>query len=143
LPRWARLLRPGGRIGVSTFGAQDDVWRQVDALFAPHLPPGMLDPRTRGSASPFASDEGVAALLSGAGFVAVETVCEPIALRLSDAEQWRAWTMGTGQRMMWGFVPEGERDGLFSEAARLLEQARDGEWLVLHQDVRYTVARVP
>ncbi len=35
LAAWTRLLVPGGRLGVTTFGAQDDRWRAVDALFDP------------------------------------------------------------------------------------------------------------
>lgn len=142
LPGWVQRVRPGGRMGFTTFGEQDEVWRAVDALFLPHLPATMVDPRTRTTDTPFASDEGVEALVAGAGGRDVRTVREDLPVVFDDAGHWRAWTMSTGQRTMWHFVPEPERQPLFERAAALLEQARDGDRIVLHQDVRHTLARV-
>ncbi len=143
LPGWVQRVRPGGRLGVTTFGQQDEVWRAVDALFVPHLPAAMVDPRTRTTDTPFASDAGIEALVSAAGGHDVRSVLEDLPVVFDDAERWRAWTMSTGQRMMWGFVPEAEREPLFERAAALLEQSRDGDRIVLHQEVRHTRARVP
>src|SRR6478735_3874517 len=42
LRAWAELVVPDGRIGVSTFGAQDERWRAVDEVFVPYLPAAML-----------------------------------------------------------------------------------------------------
>ena len=38
LEAWTGLLAPGGRLGVTTVGAQDDRWRRVDDVFAPYRP---------------------------------------------------------------------------------------------------------
>jgi ubiquinone/menaquinone biosynthesis C-methylase UbiE len=38
LRSWRPLLRPGGRVGVTTFGRPDPRWDAVDELFAPYLP---------------------------------------------------------------------------------------------------------
>ena len=46
LARWVALLCPGGRIGVTTFGAQSGLWRELDGLLRPWMPP--LDPRSAG-----------------------------------------------------------------------------------------------
>ena len=67
LARWLRLLRAGGRVGVTTFGAQDETWQAVDALFRPYLPPQFLDPRTMGVEPPFDSDAAMEALMADAG----------------------------------------------------------------------------
>ncbi len=48
----AELLVPGGRLGVTTFGAQDERWKAVDAVFAPYLPPTMRGARTSGARGP-------------------------------------------------------------------------------------------
>ena len=61
--RWLDLLAPGGRLGLTTFGPQNDLWRHVDALFKPYLPPHLRDPRVVGPDSPFATDERFEALL--------------------------------------------------------------------------------
>jgi ubiquinone/menaquinone biosynthesis C-methylase UbiE len=143
LDGWLRLVREGGRVGVTTFGDQDEVWQQVDELFHPYLPPGFLDPRVRGDEDPFATDATMERLMAGAGGHDVRTVREPFTVHFEDAAQWRRWSMGTGQRAFWGFVPESERETLFRRAAALLEQTRDDEGrLVVSQDVRHTLAGV-
>ncbi|MGZ4488599.1 MAG: class I SAM-dependent methyltransferase [Nocardioides sp.] len=142
LARWVRLLVPGGRLGVTTFGPYDETWLAVDRLFAPYLPPGMLDPRIAGADSPFTSDAGVEALVTGAGGRDVRTVREPLRVEFADVEEWRRWTMTTGQRAMWRAVPEDERPALLGRATDLLEGARGtgSGRIVLRQDVRHTVA---
>jgi ubiquinone/menaquinone biosynthesis C-methylase UbiE len=143
LRRWMRLLVPGGRLGLSTFGVADPIWEQVDNLFDPYLPAHLLDARTTGEAGPFASDEGMEDLCRSCGATDVRTVHTRLPVRFADAAQWRAFTMGTGQRAFWGFVPADRREALHAEAAGLLEGARDetGD-IVLVQDVRYTLAVV-
>lgn len=143
LVQWLRWVRPGGRVGLTTFGAQGETWKAVDALFMPYVPPHLLDPRTRGEDTPFGSDEGVAALVRDAGGVDVRTVREELTVRFADAAQWRRWTMSTGQRRFWGLVPEDRREPLFEAAAGLLDGARDeaGD-IAVHQEVRYTLCTV-
>ena len=74
----------------------------------------------------------------------MRTRTEPVRLTLVDAEQWRAFTMTTGQRKAWQRVPAEERDRLFRRARFLLESARDADGhIVLTQQVRYTLGRRP
>lgn len=144
LSRWLRLLKPGGRIGVTTFGEQDPTWAAVDTLFAPYRPAGSLGPRSTGEQGPFAGADDVNGLLVECGAVDVRTRTEPVRLSMADAEQWRAFTMTTGQRLAWGRVPADERDQLFRRARFLLESARDADGrIVLTQQVRYTLGRRP
>jgi ubiquinone/menaquinone biosynthesis C-methylase UbiE len=144
LARWLRLLRPGGRAGITTFGDQDDTWRAIDKLFKPYLPQQMLDARTSGSGGPFASDAGMEDLLRAAGAADVRTVRQDLAVRFADADQWRAFSLSTGQRAMWRFVPDEERPDVFAAAGDLLDKARDATGaIVLHQDVRHTLAVRP
>lgn len=141
LARWLRLLRPGGRAGITTFGDQDDTWRAIDGLFQPYLPQQMLDARTSGTGGPFASDAGMEELVRAAGAADVRTVRQDLAVRFADADQWRAFSMSTGQRAMWRFVPDEERPNVFAAAADLLDRSRDTSGaIVLHQDVRHTLA---
>lgn len=144
LTSWLRLLEPGGRLGISTFGEADPTWRQVDRLFDPYLPPALLDARTSGRSGPFSSDEGVEELFTTAGATDVRTARVPFHVHFPDAEGWRRFSMSTGQRAFWRFVPEDRRESLFREAAEVLEAARSGEGdLVVVQDVRYTLGRRP
>lgn len=142
LQRWRELLRPGGRLGVTTFGAQDEVWVAVDELFRPYLPPQLLDARTSGAAGPFASDAGVADLLTGAGFVDVETVHGEVEVGFDDVGHWSRWSRSHGQRVFWDPVPEADQPALVARAAELLQrrQRPDGRF-VLTQQLRHTLAR--
>jgi len=143
LRSWLRLLVPGGRIGLGTFGPPDPTWERVDALFRPYLPPQLLDARTTGEGGPFASDEGMEELCRSCGVATVRTVRAEVPVHFRDAVQWREFSMGTGQRMFWSFVPEDRREPLFEEAAAVLEDAREpGGDIVLTQHVRYTMATV-
>ncbi|KRE61672.1 class I SAM-dependent methyltransferase [Nostocoides sp. Soil756] len=144
LARWVRLLAPGGRIGLTTFGAEHPAAAEVNALFRPWLPPAMLDPKAMGPDDPFASDAGMEALLRGAGAVDVRTVTRRVPVVYGDVEGWKAFSMSTGQRMMWSLVPEAERDGLLARAADILDGARDETGRVVSwQDMRYTVGWAP
>jgi ubiquinone/menaquinone biosynthesis C-methylase UbiE len=141
---WVPALAPGGRVGVTTFGPQDSRWQSVDELFRPYLPPQLRDPRTTGRTGPFASDEGVAALLTGAGLVDVRTAHRTVEAVFSTPERWVSFSWSHGQRAMWEHVPEGERDDLERRALELLREVerRDGG-LRFTQDVRHTLGRRP
>ncbi len=140
--RWVGLLAPGGRIGVATFGPRDDAWEVLDEVFVPYLPAAMLDARTSGARGPFASDAGVADLLTGAGLVGVRTRHVEQRLRLADVEDWRRWSTSHGQRGMWDAVGDAAAEVLAAAAERL-QAARDGAGFTLAQDVRLTVGLRP
>jgi ubiquinone/menaquinone biosynthesis C-methylase UbiE len=140
LRTWYQLLRPGGRIGISTFGRQDPIWAATDAVFRPYLPQQMLDARASGLTGPFGSDEGVEGLLRAAGFSDVRTVGLDLTTTFRDVDQWREWSWSHGQRAMWEAVPEDSRDDVLAAATQALQPARDDTGAIkLYQRVRYTL----
>ncbi len=144
LRAWTALLRPGGRLGISTFAARDESWVELDRLFQPYLPAHMLDARTSGESGPFASDEGVEGLLAGAGLVDVGTAHADVDVTFADVDQWVNWSRSHGQRAMWEQVPADQQDALTQAAARVLEGCREqGGDIHLTQQVRYTLGRAP
>jgi ubiquinone/menaquinone biosynthesis C-methylase UbiE len=141
LVNWRELLVPGGRLGLSTFGAASAVWQAVDAVFRPYLPPAMLDARTTGAAGPFESDAGVESLVREAGFVNVRTESFDLEVILTDVEQWSRWSRSHGQRAMWDAVPAGEHPAVTATVASILEDARNPDGTFgLSQRVRLTYA---
>ena len=139
---WRTLLRPGGRVGITTFGATDPRWRDVDAVLTPYLP--QRDARTSGSEGPFGSDAGMEHLLERAGFTAMRTVSQSVDVVFSDVDQWHAFSMSTGQRAAWLAVPESDREAVRDEAqTRLLAHARPDGSIAFEQVVRHTLARRP
>lgn len=144
LGTWRELLVPGGRLGVATLGDQDPRWTRLDQLFTPYLPPGMLDARTSGRSGPFATDAGVAAMLSAAGLVDVRTEALALTTEFADPGHWLAFTRSHGQRAMWDAVPAEHRDRLQDEALDALAGMRDADGRIrLGQQVRYTLGRRP
>lgn len=144
LRRWVSLVRRGsGRIGLTTFGPIDDVWREAELLVLEHAPTGLLDPRTAGVRGPFARTDTMADFLASCGASEVDSHDEPLEVVLPDAAAWRAWSMTLGFREIWSAVPEAEREAVFARVAEVLEGDRgtDGQ-LHLTQQMRYTTGRV-
>ena len=140
LGRWLPLLRPGGRVGISTFAGQDPAWAHVEEVFQPYLTAEMLDARTSGRAGPFASDDGVEELLQRAGYTDVRTTHLTLDVRFTNPEHWYRFSMSVGQRAFWAAVPEGDRPAIKDEAQRrLAELAADDGSLHFAQVVRYTL----
>lgn len=144
LRSWTSLLAPGGRVGITTFRANDPRWDAVDLVFEPYLPPDMRDARTTGAAGPFATDEGMEALVASAGYVDVRTEGTSLDVRFRDVDHWHEFTWSTGQRRMWLSIPEDERDAVRADAyARLAEHAAADGTITFRQSVRHTLARCP
>ncbi|MBT0993781.1 methyltransferase domain-containing protein [Cellulomonas sp. DKR-3] len=144
LSAWRGLLVPGGRVGVTTFGAQDERWREIDALFAPFLPPGMFDARASGRRGPYASDEGVEQLLVEAGFTDVRTVSHTVAAVFRGPEHVLEFSWSHGQRAMWDTVPPDRVDELRTAmAAAAARAAEPSGRIAFTQQVRQTLGSRP
>ena len=144
LTAWVALLAPGGRLGVSTFGPREATWEELDGVFTPFLPPALLDARTSGSRGPFASDAGVAALLTSAGLTQVQTAHLNLPVHFRDVAHWQRWSMSHGQRSHWDAVPENHRDGVISAATERVGAILDPDGgFTLAQQVRYTLGELP
>lgn len=142
LARWAELLVPGGRLGVTTFGGEDPAWREVDDVFLAYLPqqgdaePGSSDP------DPFDSDEGVERLLLAAGLEDVRTADRTVPVRFRDVDQLLAFTWSHGQRALWEAVPEERRGDLRAAVVAKVRQLGLGRGPIeLTQRARSTLAR--
>lgn len=144
LRNWLPLLKPGGRIGVSTFGLVDPRWEEVDRVFQPHLPPQMRDARTSGKEGPFASDAGVESLFQQAGFTNIRTESASINVRFSDSQQWYDFTWSVGQRMMWLAIPEHLRSEVRRDAETILARFANADGsIIFRQDIRNTLGNRP
>ena len=140
LRTWVERLVPGGRIGLVTFGEEDEASNALIDLLKPYTPPGLRDPKTVGEESPFTSDAGMERLLSGAGARDVSTVLVPTAIRFTGVEEWQQFSLSTGQRAMWMRMPEEDKPRILAQAAEILEPTRpaDGEACQLVWQMRYT-----
>jgi SAM-dependent methyltransferase len=144
LVRWRGLSRPGGRVGVATFGGPDLTWDPIDLLFEPYLPKPFRDARRSGKDGPFQSDRGVEGLFTAAGWAGARTAELALPVRFDGVDHWYRFTTSTGLRGFWGLVPEAEHPGIRDEACRIMgaSAAPDGS-VTFTQRVRYTLADNP
>ncbi|MDM7830358.1 class I SAM-dependent methyltransferase [Cellulomonas edaphi] len=143
LAAWTALVAPGGRVGVTTFGAQDERWRALDEVFLPYLPPALLDARTSGRTGPFATDAGMEGLFAGAGLTQIRTVTRAVHAVARDAEHLLAFTRSHGQRAMWDAVPPEAHDDVRAQVVSLADRLATDGGIALGQEVRYTLGVRP
>ena len=142
LRAWHELLRPGGRLGVSTFGPYTARWRdEVDAVLMRFAPPALSDARASGAEGPFASDAGMEALVRDAGFDRVRTASTTVTPRFADAAHWARWSRSVGQRVLWDRIPDDELPAVEAELATAIHRFVEAEgFLGFDQQIRYTLA---
>lgn len=140
LAAWRSRLRRRGRLGITTFGAQDPTIAAVDELLKPFL--HAHDHRPADVREQFGSDEAVDGMLKAAGYVDVRSERRSLPIVFADADQWFAFSMSTGQRRAWAAVPEGERPAVRARCEALLEAGRRPDGAIeVSQDVRVTTGR--
>jgi ubiquinone/menaquinone biosynthesis C-methylase UbiE len=140
LRAYARLLAPRGRLGFTTFAAQDPVFdsaMRAAGSFVPHaLPP-------RGERQgPFASVDGIRGILDMAGFSHVDVQERSYESRFTDADHWLAWVWSHGGRATLERVPPETLPEAVAAAKAEFAAARTprGDY-ALHTTIRFTTAR--
>lgn len=101
LSEMRRVLKPEGRIAVTTWSPKDERWKWVNDLVGSYLSEGETeaeqpsDDQTDGQPV-FNTSEGLEAILTSAGFMEVEIVTESKEFFYADEEQWwsNAWSHG-------------------------------------------------
>jgi ubiquinone/menaquinone biosynthesis C-methylase UbiE len=142
LRAWRAMLVTGGRVAVSTFGEYDGQWRsKVDEALARHARLDVGDARTTGTRGPFASDQGMEALLVDAGFREPHTVHASVTPRFDDPEHWFRWSMSVGQRQFWLSIPAADFVTVKADVLAAVARCRTDDGRIgFDQDVRYSLA---
>jgi len=140
LRAWRELLKPGGRLGVTTFGGNDPRWVEVVSVFQPFVPAEMVWALVN-PASPFASTENLDRAVASGGFIDVRSVERQHPITFADPEQWINWSWSHGQRVYWEMVPEEQQAEVHAKVRAALEQLAEPDGrIVMLQTIRYTVA---
>lgn len=140
LRSWHRLLKPGGRAGVTTFGADDPRWAAVREVFKPFVSPELAWTLAIRSGL-FATIEGFDQAVESAGFTGVTSVERVYPVKFADPGHWITWSWSHGQRLFWELVPEDRLDAVRQAVLAELEPLREPDGsVVLAQTVRYTIA---
>lgn len=139
LRAYARLLRPTGRLAVSTPGAYDPAFVAATDALAAHLPAEL--PRPAPTVGPFNDEQTITATMTAAGLDIAAISEHRVESRFHDVNHWMRWMWSHGGRELLQHLPADRLDAATADAARALESARTPEGdLSLTTAGRITVA---
>ena len=141
LRRYAELLAPGGRLGFTTFGAQDENFDAAMKVIGSHVPNEGMPPRSERQ-GPFGSPDGIRQLLTDHGYATPEIDEVTYESRFTDADHWVSWLWSHGARYTLESVPEERRAEAISAGKDRFAAARtpSGDY-VIRTEIRFTIAR--
>jgi ubiquinone/menaquinone biosynthesis C-methylase UbiE len=96
--RYRDLLRPGGRLGVSWFGVDDQRWEPIYESLVAELPAEQRGPKRPGG-GPFDSPAAMDAFLGDAGYIDVHTHLADLTVVFENEQQWWDTLWSHGRRI--------------------------------------------
>lgn len=141
LRRYAWLLAPGGRLGFTTFGAQDENFERAMRVIGSFVPSGRPPHEQRPRL--FTSAAGIRVLLAECGFAPPEITERSYVTRFRDPDEWLSWVWSHAGRATLERVPPSRLDDATDAARRAFEPARTeaGDYAI-RTEIRFTVARL-
>lgn len=146
LREWARVLKPDGRLVMSTWTGGDPRWaweRELRMPFAARMDPGQLQELVAGlqSVNRFDAPEKVEAELAAAG-LAVERahVCEREFV-FETEDDWWAWNWSHGTRAFLEALPDPVREEFRAEAYEAIQANRGDHGFPRRYTALFTSAR--
>ncbi|MFI7079328.1 class I SAM-dependent methyltransferase [Micromonospora sp. NPDC049903] len=137
LRAYRRLLRPGGRLGVTTFAAYDPRFTAALGTLARHLPPERRQPPATGREDDFATRESTGDLLRRAGYHQVTVHDVPFESRFRDSDHFVAWVWSHGARTILESIPPERLPAALADVADVLSP--DGGSLRLTTTIRFAL----
>lgn len=135
------VLRPGGRLAMSSFGPSDPKFAETMAILYRHR---VGEPWEDNPDKPFDSAEGIAEMLREAGFVDVEVVGAAHEIRFDSAEHYWAWVGSHGGRIMIDEVGPERLPAAKAEVFEMLASHADADGALRHSaTTRYATAHAP
>lgn len=141
-----RLLTPGGRFAMTTYGPADPAWGSaLRAALAFREPPVEVTAAeigaSKGGNGLLDTPEDIATLLTASGFTEVVSVDEESVSRLDDPGDWWDSLWSTGRRAALEQIPRPRREDARNAALGELGPVTEGGVLTRRTTVRFTTAR--
>ncbi|MCO6008422.1 methyltransferase domain-containing protein [Actinoallomurus purpureus] len=150
LPRYARLLIPGGRLAFTSPIFTEDTFPFLPPMFTEIITDDFLSEipdewRPRAVArrvSGWLQDESdIVGTLRGAGFREVRILDEVVPMDVSSGRDWVAWSHTQGMRLLWQWLSPDPTRRLEERIVAALEAERDAEGRIrIETPVRYVLA---
>jgi len=146
---YARLLRPGGKLAVSTFQEMSEEEQASRQRIAAGLGPFLPRETTTAMAGPppetrLRTRQSIEDLLTPAGFVDIAHAEREIPLRFATMDQYWRWMWSQGMRALLERIPAGQLDAARAVIEEQLAPLRDGNGVItLPMRVRLTTASGP
>ncbi len=134
MQRWVALLRPGGRLGISSFRDVPNRMHDLMAIVQDYLPP------RRVPKSVFHADDTVAQLLRDAGLREVTTTHLSFDSTFENEEQFHRYEWSNGRREAWEHIPVEWHAEVRTRMAEMLASYADADGKTRFEtNVRLTV----
>lgn len=150
LPRYARVLRPGGRLAFTSPVFTDDTFPFLPPFFTGIITddllaeiPGEWRPRTvaRRISGWLQEPADIVAVLESAGFGSVRVIDEPVRMEIASGDDWVEWSRSKGMRLLWERLSPDRTRQLEERIVAALEAERDADGHIgLDMPVRYVLA---
>jgi O-methyltransferase/aklanonic acid methyltransferase len=149
--RYARVMRPNGRIAFTSPVFTDDTFPFLPPVFTELIPTALLrnlppdwqpEALSRRFNAWLGDTAALARTMQDAGFRDVEVVDEPVDLVAPDGTTWVDWSHTQGMRLLWKHLPPAESAQLRERLITALDDMRGDDPLHLPTPVRYVVATV-
>jgi SAM-dependent methyltransferase len=141
LAQFLHVLKPGGRLAVSTWGRDDERWAWLCDLRRKFSPPQFGGPQSDGP--DFNRPEAMQTVLRESGLTQVQAIEEEFEFMYADEDEWLAVQWSHGMRYLLEAAEPATRDQLRAQAFAHLQAQRGLNGIPHRLGVLYTIGVKP